>query len=219
MKKIDKDDFLQLFVSALVVIIVCMVGRYVLSMPETKEHFGKGLFAWTVVICVLMCIAGLSFLFLLASLFMIIVSFVGSICFDRDFGRGVFVPEVKSSKAVKKVRVVPIKSDTADKIFSEVVILPLRKVWELTQEDSPCKKACVERYIELAPEIDRIVECSNKFARMSNIAYNSNDMDSQTMLCDALKSGKFNELGTLIDYVEEEMEKARKDNKEEELKR
>lgn len=216
MEKINKDDFLQLFVSALVVIIIGMVGRYALSMPEAKELLGKGLFAWTVVIYVLMCIAGL---ILLASLFLIIVSFVDSICFDRDFGRGVFVPKVKSSKAVKKVRVVPIKSDATDKIFSEVVILPLRKAWELTQEDSPCKKACVERYIELAPEIDRIVECSNEFARMSNIAYNSNDMYSQTMLCDALKSGKFNELGTLIDYVEKEMEKARKDNNVEEPKR
>ena len=89
----------------------------------------------------------------------------------------------------------------------------------MTQEDSPCKKACVERYIELAPEIDRIVECSNEFARMSNIAYNSNDMDSQTMLCDALKAGKFSELGKLIDYIEKEMEKARKDNKGEEPNR
>ena len=216
MEKINKDDFLQLFVSALVVIIVGMVGRYALSMPDAKGLLGKGLFAWTVVIYVLMCIAGL---ILLASFFLIIVSFVDSICFDRDFGRGVFVPKVKSSKAVKKVRVVPIKSDAADKIFSEVVILPLRKAWKLTQEDSPCKKACVERYIELAPEIDRIVECSNEFARMSNIAYNSNYMDSQTMLCDALKAGKFSELGKLIDYIEKEMEKARKDNKGEEPNR
>lgn len=216
MEKIDKDDFLHLFVSGLVVIIFGLIGRQALTMPVAKEFLGKGLFVWTVVIYVLMCIAGL---ILLASLFMIIVSFIDSICFDRDFGRGVFIPKVKSSKVVKKIRVVPIKSDAADKIFSEVVILPLRKVWELTQEDSPCKKACVERYIELAPEIDRIVECSNEFARMSNIAYNSNDMDSQTMLCDALKAGKFSELGKLIDYIEKEMEKARKKNKGEEVER
>ena len=54
---------------------------------------------------------------------------------------------------------------------------------------------------------------------MSNIAYNSNDMESPTLLCDALKAGKFSELGKLIDYIEKEMEKARKDNKGEEPNR